>query len=70
MISRSGEKRKGSVITITNYAEYAQKMDDLPAHFPRISPSLSPRMTKPVTARLQVMPRIQASIRPSVSRES
>jgi hypothetical protein len=27
MISRSGEKRKGSVITITNYAEYAQKMD-------------------------------------------
>ncbi|MDF3623137.1 replication protein, partial [Enterobacter hormaechei] len=32
MISRSGEKRKGSVITITNYAEYAQKMDDLPAH--------------------------------------
>lgn len=30
MISRSGEKRKGSVITITNYAEYAQKMDDLP----------------------------------------
>ena len=33
MISRSGEKRKGSVITITNYAEYAQKMDDLPEHF-------------------------------------
>jgi hypothetical protein len=33
MISRSGEKRKGSVITITNYAEYAQKMDDLPARF-------------------------------------
>ncbi|ANR76981.1 replication protein [Kosakonia sacchari] len=33
MISRSGEKRKGSVITITNYAEYAQKMDDLPAHY-------------------------------------
>ena len=30
MISRSGEKRKGSVITITNYAEYARKMDDLP----------------------------------------
>ncbi|MGN5571428.1 replication protein [Enterobacter sp. Lyrl_3] len=30
MISRSGEKRKGSVITITNYAEYAQKMDGLP----------------------------------------
>lgn len=34
MISRSGEKRKGSVITITNYAEYAQKMDDPPAHYP------------------------------------
>lgn len=33
MISRSGEKRKGSVITITNYAEYAQKMDDSPARF-------------------------------------
>lgn len=33
MISRSGEKRKGSVITILNYAEYAQKMDDLPAHY-------------------------------------
>lgn len=33
MISRSGEKRKGSVITITNYTEYAQKMDDLPAHY-------------------------------------
>ncbi|EAT6369399.1 replication protein [Salmonella enterica] len=33
MISRSGEKRKGSVITITNYSEYAQKMDDLPAHY-------------------------------------
>lgn len=33
MISRSGEKRKGSVITITNYAEYAQKMDDLPERF-------------------------------------
>ncbi|MGP8937463.1 replication protein [Enterobacter soli] len=33
MISRSGEKRKGSVITITNYAEYAQKMDDFPERF-------------------------------------
>ncbi|EQA1631260.1 replication protein [Enterobacter hormaechei] len=33
MISRSGEKRKGSVITITNYAEYAQKMDNLPERF-------------------------------------
>ena len=33
MISRSGEKRKGSVITITNYAEYAQKMDSLPERF-------------------------------------
>lgn len=25
MISRSGEKRKGTVITITNYEQYAQK---------------------------------------------
>ncbi len=32
MITITGEKRKGRVITITNYAEYAQKMDDLPAH--------------------------------------
>ncbi|MHA0960828.1 replication protein [Enterobacter cancerogenus] len=34
MISRSGEKRKGTVITITNYERYAQKIDDLPAQFP------------------------------------
>ncbi|KFC12668.1 hypothetical protein GTGU_00284 [Trabulsiella guamensis ATCC 49490] len=32
MITITGEKRKGRVITITNYAEYAQKMDNLPAH--------------------------------------
>lgn len=32
MISTAGEKRKGTVITITNFAHYAQKMDDLPAH--------------------------------------
>lgn len=32
MISIEGEKRKGRVITITNYVEYAQKMDDLSAH--------------------------------------
>ena len=32
MISTAGEKRKGTVITITNYAVYTQKMDDLPAH--------------------------------------
>lgn len=69
MISRSGEKRKGSVITITNYAEYAQKMDDLPAHYPAQISELKPaRMTMPVTARLRkVMPRIQASIAASVS---
>ncbi|HGL5848174.1 TPA: replication protein [Enterobacter hormaechei] len=34
MISRSGEKRKGTVITITNYEQYAQKIDDLPEQFP------------------------------------
>lgn len=34
MISRSGEKRKGTVITITNYEQYAQKIGDLPAQFP------------------------------------
>ena len=32
MISIDGEKQKGRVITITNYCEYAQKIDDLPAH--------------------------------------
>ncbi|MDM3178692.1 replication protein [Citrobacter sp. Cf108] len=32
MISIEGEKRKGRVITITNYVEYAQKMNDSPAH--------------------------------------
>ncbi|PQX84110.1 replication protein [Cronobacter sakazakii] len=32
MISIDGEKQKGRVITIKNYTEYAQKMDDLPAH--------------------------------------
>lgn len=32
MISIEGEKRKGRVISITNYVEYAQKTDDLPAH--------------------------------------
>lgn len=32
MITIDGEKRKGRVITITNYLEYAQKIDDSPAH--------------------------------------
>ena len=32
MISIDREKQKGRVITITNYSEYAQKIDDLPAH--------------------------------------
>ncbi|MBV6817545.1 replication protein [Rahnella sp. PD12R] len=32
MISMDGEKRKGTVITILNYAEYAEKIDNLPAH--------------------------------------
>ena len=32
MISTAGKKRKGTVITITNYMLYAQKMDDLPEH--------------------------------------
>ncbi len=34
MISTAGEKRKGTVITITNYVQYAQKTYDLPAQFP------------------------------------
>lgn len=42
MILRSGEKRKGSVITITNYSEYAQKTDDLPAHYPAQISELKP----------------------------
>lgn len=32
MIATGGEKRKGTVITILNYAEYAEKIDNLPAH--------------------------------------
>ncbi|MDM3131273.1 replication protein [Citrobacter sp. CK205] len=32
MISVHAERRKGTLITILNYAEYAQKNDDLPAH--------------------------------------
>lgn len=32
MISMEGEKQKGTVITILNYAEYAEKTSDLPAH--------------------------------------
>lgn len=32
MISIEGEKQKGRVITITHFAEYAQKIDNLPAH--------------------------------------
>ncbi|WP_245168489.1 hypothetical protein [Enterobacter roggenkampii] len=53
MISRSGEKRKGSVITITNYAEYAQKWTIYLSVSPRISPRLMPSMAKPVLARLR-----------------
>jgi hypothetical protein len=32
MISIEGEKRKGRVITITNYNDYAQNLDNSPAH--------------------------------------
>ncbi|EOC0350590.1 replication protein [Cronobacter turicensis] len=32
MISVLAERRKGTLITVLNYAEYAQKMDDNPAH--------------------------------------
>ncbi|EPM3635537.1 replication protein [Escherichia coli] len=32
MITIDGEKQKGRVITITNYHEYAQKMDNSPVH--------------------------------------
>lgn len=32
MISVRTERRKGTVITVLNYAEYAEKMNDLPAH--------------------------------------
>lgn len=32
MITVQSERRKGTVITILNYSEYAQKNDDLPAH--------------------------------------
>ena len=39
MISIDGEKQKGRVITITNYSEYAQKTDELPAHEAAHSPA-------------------------------
>lgn len=32
MISVQAERRKGTLITVVNYAEYAEKMSDLPAH--------------------------------------
>lgn len=32
MISVHAERRKGTLITVVNYAEYAEKMSDLPAH--------------------------------------
>lgn len=32
MILVKAERRKGTLITVLNYCEYAQKMDDLPAH--------------------------------------
>ncbi|HGY5195250.1 TPA: replication protein [Raoultella ornithinolytica] len=47
MISTEGEKRKGTVITITNYAEYAQKMDDLPAHKAAQLPAQLPAHSEP-----------------------
>ena len=39
MISMDGEKRKGTVITILNYAEYAEKIGNLPAHKPAHYPA-------------------------------
>lgn len=32
MISIEGEKHKGTVITITNYSDYAQNLVNVPAH--------------------------------------
>ncbi|EKN3769576.1 replication protein, partial [Yersinia enterocolitica] len=39
MITTGGEKRKGTVITILNYAEYAEKIDNLPAHNAALKPA-------------------------------
>ncbi|CNI99771.1 putative DNA-binding phage protein [Yersinia frederiksenii] len=39
MITTGGEKRKGTVITILNYAEYAEKIDNLPAHSAALKPA-------------------------------
>lgn len=39
MIATGGEKRKGTVITILNYAEYAEKIDNLPAHNAALKPA-------------------------------
>ncbi|MFK3708698.1 replication protein [Klebsiella sp. NPDC088457] len=41
MITVQAERRKGTLITILNYAEYAQKSDDLPAHNPEHNPAHS-----------------------------
>lgn len=68
MIATAGERRKGTVITITNYALYAQKWTIYPRITPRITASISPRITNPVTARLRrVVPRITPSIRARLS---
>nr|WP_318382708.1 replication protein [uncultured Enterobacter sp.] len=47
MITAAGERRKGTVITITNYAQYAQKMDDLPAHYAAHNSEHNPAHNEP-----------------------
>lgn len=47
MISTAGERRKGTVITITNYAQYAQKTFDLPAQFPEHNAAHTAEHNKP-----------------------
>lgn len=47
MISRTGARRKGTVITITNYASYAQKMADLPANKSALNGEHKPEHNEP-----------------------
>lgn len=63
MISIEGEKRKGRVITITNYVEYAQKW----TIYPHIKPHIQAHMAKPTMARvLMGMPHIRPHNSPHI----
>lgn len=52
MISIEGEKQKGRVITITNFAEYAQKQTIYPHMKPHMKPHILAHMASPAMARV------------------